>query len=75
MNRAPDLETKTAGTEHATGISLTGHAGASEHDRTEKNCALDEGGLIGVGPQLPSQDDRQIRSQIHLTSLDRVVKS
>ncbi len=41
MNRAPDLETKTAATDHATGISLTGHAWASEHDRTEKIYVLD----------------------------------
>ncbi len=34
---------KTAATDHATGISLTGHAWASEHDRTEKICVLDLG--------------------------------
>ncbi len=38
---APDLETKTAATENATGLELNGRAWAYEHDRTEKICALD----------------------------------
>ena len=41
MNRAPDLETKTAATDHAAGISLTDYAWAYEHDRTGKICVLD----------------------------------
>ena len=53
MNRAPDLETKTAATDYAAGISLTDHAWAYEHDRTGKICVLDlERGLIRVGPLL-----------------------
>jgi RNA polymerase sigma-70 factor (ECF subfamily) len=42
------LETKTAPTEHATGISLSGCAWAYEHDRAEKIWLLTLGGLIGA---------------------------
>ena len=41
--RTPALETKTAVTENATGISVNSRASTYEHDRTEKICVLDRG--------------------------------
>jgi hypothetical protein len=43
LDAVPALETKTAPTENATGIHLSGRAWIYDDDRTEKICALDTG--------------------------------
>jgi len=43
IDAAPELETKTALNENATGIELNGRAWICDDDRTEKICSLDAG--------------------------------
>jgi hypothetical protein len=43
LDAVPALETKTALTENATEMPLSGRAWTDDDDRTEKICALDAG--------------------------------